>query len=130
MIQWIRQLWMNRRLAKARDELDIDVHSDDKGAVELFIIDPYRRGYRPVRGEVLYGYQKLKGGELFITNKAFAVQGETNFRKGWASIGEIDFFLNGYKVYPRNGRTREFVWKKFEPDIAVLIDVMLAGADL
>lgn len=130
MIRLIQQIWMDRRLTKARAALEVTVHSDETGAVALEIIEPYSLGYRPVRGEVLYGYQKLKGGELFITNKAFAVQGETNFRKGWASIGDIHFFLNGYKVFPRNGRAREFLWKKFDPDMAVLIDVMLAEAEL
>lgn len=117
-------------MAKARTKLKIDVETDDTGFVALPIIDPYSRGYRPVRGETLHGYEKLKDGELFITNKAFAVQGDTNFRKGWKSIGEIQFLLNGYQVYPRNGRARFFASKKFDPEIAVLIDVMLAGADL
>jgi len=130
MLRWIRQWWMNRRLAKARADLKIDIETDETGFVELPTLDPYSRDYRPVRGEVLHGYQKLKGSELYITNKAFAVQGDINFRKGWKSIGDIHFLLNGYKLYPRNGRARFFPWKKFEPDIAVLIDVMLAGANL
>ena len=121
---------MNRRLSKARAKLDIEVKTDERGFVALPVLDPYSRDYRPVRGETLHGYQKLKDGELFITNKAFAVQGDTSFRKGWKSIGEIQYLLNGYQVYPRNGRSRFFAWKKFDPDMAVLIDVMLAGADL
>jgi len=129
MIRWIRQWWMNRHLAKARAKLQIDIETDESGFVELPTIDPYSLGYRPVRGEVLHGYQKLKNGELFISNKAFAVQGENNFRKGWKSIGEVHFLLNGYKLYPRNGRARLFPWKKFDPDIAVLIDIMLAGSE-
>lgn len=130
MISWIRQWWMNRRLAKARAKLNIDIVSDESGYVSLPILEPYSLDYRPVRGEVLHGYQKLKKSELFITNKAFAVQGEMNYRKGWKSIGEIQYHLNGYKLYPRNGRARIFKWKKFEPEIAVLIDVMLASAEL
>ncbi len=130
MIRWIRQWWMNRRLAKARAKLYIDVESDESGFVSLPKLDPYSLGYRPVRGEILHGHQKLKDADLFITNKAFAVQGEMNFRKGWKSLGDIQYLLNGYQVYPRNGRARFFPWEKFEPEIAVLIDVMLAGADL
>lgn len=121
---------MNRRLERARDTLIIDVKSDDSGFVALPVLDPYSRDYRPVRGEVLHGYQKLKGCKLYITNKAFAVQGDLNFRKGWKSIGDVQFHLDGYKLYPRNGRARFFPWKKFDPDIAVLIDIMLAGAEL
>jgi hypothetical protein len=79
-----------------------------------------------VRGELLFGHQKLKDGDLFLTNKAFAVQGKTSFRKGWDSIGDIHFLLNGYQLYPRNGSARFFAWKRFDPDMAVLIDVMLA----
>ena len=130
MIRWIRQWWLNRRLAKARAKLLIDVETENSGFVKLPKIDPYSLGYRPVRGEFLHGYQKLKGAELFITNKAFAVQGDISFRKGWKSIAEIQYLLNGYQLYPRNGRTRFFPWKKFEPEIAVLIDVMLAGSEL
>lgn len=130
MIRRFRQWWMNRRLAKARAELKIDVKTDESGFVSLPILDPYSRNYRPVNGEVLYGYQTLKGAELYVTNKAFAVQGDMNFRKGWKSIGDIQFLLNGYQLYPRNGPARFFPWKKFDPEIAVLIDVMLAGADL
>jgi len=130
MIRWIRQWWMNRRLAKARAKLQIDVATDESGFVELPKLDPYSLDYRPVRGEVLHGYQKLKGSKLYITNKAFAVQGDINFRKGWKSIGDIQFLLNGYQLYPRNGRARFFPWKKFDPEMAVLIDVMLAGTEL
>ena len=74
---------MNRRLERARGMLIIDVETEDSGFVALPTLDPYSRDYRPVRGEVLHGYQKLKGSKLYITNKAFAVQGDLNFRKGW-----------------------------------------------
>ena len=121
---------MTRRLAKARAKLHVDVETEESGFVSLPVLDPYSRDYRPVRGEILHGYQKLKGSQLYITNKAFAVQGDINFRKGWKSIGDIQFLLNGYQLYPRNGNARFFPWKKFEPEIAVLIDVMLASADL
>ena len=117
-------------MAKARANLKIDATSDKAGFVSLPKIDPYSLGYRPVRGEILHGHQEMKGGDVFITNKAFAVQGESNFRKGWKSIGDIQFLLNGFQVYPRNGRAKFFAWKKFDPEIAVLIDVMLASADI
>ena len=130
MIRFIRQWWMNRRLTKARKKLEIEFQSDERGTIHLPVLGSDPLDYRPVRGESVHGYQKLKDAELFITNKAFAVQGESNFRKGWKSIGEIEFMLNGYKVYPRNGRAREFRWKKFDPDIAVMIDIMLAREDI
>jgi len=121
---------MTRRLTKARDKLKIDIESDKSGFVKLSVIDPYTHDYRPVHSEILDGYQKLKDADLFITNKAFAVQGDINFRKGWKSIGDIQFLLNGYQLYPCNGRARFFPWKTFDPEIAVLIDVILAGVDL
>ena len=117
MIRWIRQWWLNRRLAKARAALQIDAASDESGFVKLPVIDPYSRDYRPVRGEILHGYQKLKGSELFITNKAFAVQGDINFRKGWKSIGDIQFLLDGYQLYPRNGNKRFFPGKSSSPTL-------------
>ena len=113
---------MNRRLARARARLWVG----EGGEVRLNIMEPYHLGYRPVRGEVLYGHQKMKGGELFVTNKAFAVQGTTNYRRGWGSIGEIEYSLNGYELHPRNGRSKFFAWKRFEPEMAVLIDILLA----
>lgn len=97
---------MTRRLTKARDKLKIDIESDKSGFVKLSVIDPYTHDYRPVHSEILDGYQKLKDADLFITKKAFAVQGDINFRKGWKSIGDIQFLLNGYQLYPCNGRAR------------------------
>ena len=82
MLSWVRQWWMNKRLSKARDKLNIDIQSDTKGIINLPVIEPYSLGYRPVQGEVLHGHHKLKDADLFITNKAFAVQGEQSFRKG------------------------------------------------